>query len=90
MISRYSAEFGDAQVSPTEMPEDLARDVIADHNRVAVTLAEAHVFPPGSPEPLKTGVMRIDLRQVGGWWIVPTDPETHSASFNYPGLGQTG
>jgi hypothetical protein len=84
MIARYGAEYGDAQVPPTKMPEDLARDVIADHNRIVVTLADARVFPPGVREPLNIGVMRIDLRQVGGWWIIPTDPDTRSASFNYP------
>jgi hypothetical protein len=86
MIVTHAAEYGDAQISPTEMPESLAREVLADHNRIAVTLAEANVFPPGVSRPLSVGVMRIDVRQVGGWWIIPTDPGTHSASFNYPGL----
>lgn len=85
MIARHAAEFGDANPLPTEMPRDLARDVIVDHNRVVLTLADASVFPPGIHEPLKVGVMRVDLRHVGAWWIVPTDPETRSASFSYPG-----
>jgi len=85
MIARHAAEFGDTNPLPTEMPRDLARDVIADHNRVVLTLADASVFPPGTQEPLKVSVMRVDLRQVGAWWIVPTDPETRSASFSYPG-----
>jgi len=85
MIARHAAEFGDANPLPTDMPRDLARDVIADHNRVVLTLADASVFPPGAQEPLKVSVMRVDLRQVGAWWIVPTDPKTRSASFSYPG-----
>lgn len=51
MIARYGAEYGDAQVPPTEMPEDLARDVIADHNRVVVTLADASVSRLGFGSP---------------------------------------
>ncbi len=85
MIERHAAEFGDSNPLPTEMPRDLARDVIADHNRLVLTLSDASVFPPGTQEPLKVSVMRVDLRQVGAWWIVPTDPETRSASFSYPG-----
>jgi hypothetical protein len=85
MIARHRELYGDERVSPTEMPEDLAREVIADGIRVAITLADANVFPPGTREPIDVGVMRVDIRQVGGWWIVPTDPETRSASFTFPG-----
>lgn len=85
MMARHRELYGDDRVSPTEMPEDLARKVIDDATRVAITLADAHVFPPGIREPIDVPVMRVDIRQVGGWWIVPTDPETRSASFTFPG-----
>ncbi|HEX3802560.1 MAG TPA: hypothetical protein VHV75_06960 [Solirubrobacteraceae bacterium] len=85
MIARHRELYGDGRVSPTEMPEDLAREVIADGTRVAITLADANVFPPGTREPIDVGVMRVDIRQVGGWWIVPADPETRSAPFTFPG-----
>jgi len=85
MIARHRELYGDARVSPTEMPEDLARDIIDDATRVTITLADAHIFPPGIREPIDVSVMRVDVRQVGGWWIVPADPETRSASFAFPG-----
>lgn len=85
MIARYRELYGDTRVSPTDMPEDLARKIIDDATRVAITLADVHVFPPGIREPIALSVMRVDIRQVGGWWIVPTDPEARSASFTFPG-----
>jgi hypothetical protein len=85
MIARHGELYGDTRVPPTEMPDDLAREVIADATRVALTLVDAHIFPPGVREPIDVPVMRVDIRQVGGWWIVPTDPETRSASFTFPG-----
>lgn len=84
MIARHGDLYGDKRVPPTEMPEDLARAIIADSARVVITLADAKLFPPGTREPLDVPVMRVDIRQVGAWWIVPTDPQTQSASFMFP------
>lgn len=89
MIARHTELYGDERISPTEMPGDLAREVIADSARVSITLADANVFPAGIREPIVAGVMRVDIRQVGGWWIVPTDPKTRSASFTFPGATQS-
>jgi hypothetical protein len=47
-----------------------------------VTLADATVFPPGSPR-YEVPLLRIRLAQVAGWWLVPTDAEG-KASFTHP------
>jgi hypothetical protein len=50
-----------------------------------VTLADATVFPPGSPR-YEVPLLRIRLAQVAGWWLVPTDAEG-KASFTHPSAG---
>ena len=50
-----------------------------------VTLADATVFPPGSPR-YEVPLLRIRLAQVAGWWLVPTDAEG-KASFTQPSAG---
>ena len=50
-----------------------------------VTLADATVFPPGSPR-YEVPLLRIRLAQVAGWWLVPTDTEG-KASFTHPSAG---
>ena len=50
-----------------------------------VTLADATVFPPGSP-PHEVPLLRIRLAQVAGWWLVPTDAEG-KASSTHPSAG---
>jgi hypothetical protein len=50
-----------------------------------VTLADATVFPPGSPS-FEVPLLRIRLAQVAGWWLVPTDAEG-KASFTHPSAG---
>jgi hypothetical protein len=84
MIERHNALCGEERVPPSEMPEDLARAVIADNARVVMTLADAKVFPPGTREPLDVAVMRVDIRQVGAWWMVPADAQTRLATFSFP------
>jgi hypothetical protein len=49
---------------------------------MTVTLADATVFPPGSPR-YEVPLLRIRLAQVAGWWLVPTDAEG-KASFTHP------
>ena len=50
-----------------------------------VTLADATVFPPGSPR-YEVPLLRIRLAQVAGWWLIPTDAEG-KASFTHPSAG---
>ena len=57
------------------------RKVIEDAD-TTVTLADATVFPPGSPR-YEVPLLRIRLAQVAGWWLVPTDAEG-KASFTHP------
>jgi hypothetical protein len=49
-----------------------------------VTLADATVFPPGSPR-YEVPLLRIRLAQVAGWWLVPTDAEG-KALFTHPSV----
>jgi hypothetical protein len=60
------------------------RKVIEDGD-TTVTLADATVFPPGSPR-YEVPLLRIRLAQVAGWWLVPTDAEG-KASFTHPSAG---
>lgn len=60
------------------------RKVIEDSD-TTVTLADATVFPPGSPR-YEVPLLRIRLAQVAGWWLVPTDAEG-KASFTHPSAG---
>ena len=81
---RTEAEVGDGDIEPTALPEDLARFLVRDSAPPALTLAEASVLPPGAKAAIDVPVLRVAVRQVGAWWIVPTDPETGQASFSYP------
>jgi hypothetical protein len=60
------------------------RKVIEDGENT-VTLADATVFPPGSPR-YEVPLLRIRLAQVAGWWLVPTDAEG-KAPFTHPSAG---
>ena len=60
------------------------RKVIEDGD-TTVTLADATVFPPGSPR-YEVPLLRIRLAQVAGWWLVPTDAEG-KAFFTHPSAG---
>jgi hypothetical protein len=53
-----------------------------DDDVTTVTLADATVFPPGSPG-YEVPLLRIRIAQVAGWWLVPTDAEG-TASFTHP------
>ncbi len=81
---RVEAEVGDGDIEPTELPEELARRLAQNSSPPALTLADASVLPPGAKAAISVPVLRIAIRQVGGWWIIPTDPETGQASFSYP------
>ncbi len=81
---RTEAEVGDGDIEPTALPEELARFLVQDSAPPALTLAEASVLPPGAKAAISVPVLRVAVRQVGAWWIVPTDPETGQASFSYP------
>jgi hypothetical protein len=81
---RVEAEVGDGDIEPTKLPEDLARRLAQDSSPPALTLADASVLPPGAKAAITVPILRVAIRQVGGWWIVPTDPETGQASFSYP------
>lgn len=67
------------------MSEDDERMEIR-HSAVTLTLADATVFPPGSPQ-FKVPVLSIRLSEVAGWWVVPTNPADGSASFTHPSIG---
>ena len=56
-----------------------------ENGDTTVTLADATVFPPGSPR-YEVPLLRIRLAQVAGWWLVPTDAEG-KASFMHPSAG---
>jgi hypothetical protein len=81
---RVEAEVGDGDIEPTELPGELAHRLAQNSSPPALTLADASVFPPGAKAAISVPVLRITLRQVGGWWIIPTDSETGQASFSYP------
>jgi hypothetical protein len=78
MIARGSAH-GAESWSDQEI-----REAIEDGD-TTVTLADATVFPPGSPR-YEVPLLRIRLAQVAGWWLVPTDAEG-KASFTHPSSG---
>ena len=56
-----------------------------ENGDTTVTLADATVFPPGSPR-YEVPLLRIRLAQVAGWWLVPTDAED-KALFTHPSAG---
>jgi hypothetical protein len=74
MIARGAESWSDQEI----------RKAIEDGD-TTVTLADATVFPPGSPR-YEVPLLRIRLAQVAGWWLVPTDAEG-KASFTHPSAG---
>ena len=74
MIARGAESWSDQDI----------RQAIEDGD-MTVTLADATVFPPGSPR-YEVPLLRIRLAQVAGWWLVPTDAEG-KASFTHPSAG---
>ena len=64
--------------------EQEIRKAIEDGD-TTVTLADATVFPPGSPR-YEVPLLRIRLAQGAGWWLVPTDAEG-KASLTHPSAG---
>jgi hypothetical protein len=85
LIARYRKLYGEENVPLTELPNDLVRDMLADQHHRTLTLADAHVFPPGITQPVKPGHVRVALHQIAAWWlVVPSDPTTTSVSISYP------
>ena len=74
MIARGAESWSDQEI----------RKAIEDGD-TTVTLADATVFPPGSPR-YEVPLLRIRLAQVAGWWLVPTDAEG-KGSFTHPSAG---
>lgn len=65
-----------------ELPEEVARKVIRAREQ-DLTLADAKVFPQGAA-PFEVPLLRIQLAQVSGWWLLPTDAEGR-ATYSHPG-----
>jgi hypothetical protein len=80
---RYEAEIGEDDVAFSEMPRDLAREIITN-SHVMITLTDVKVVRAGSVAPLELPVMRVNIHQVGAWWTLPVDPATGQASFSIP------
>jgi hypothetical protein len=74
---------GRAQGAESWSDQDI-RKAIEDGD-TSVTLADATVFPPGSPG-YEVPLLRVRLSQVAGWWLVPTDAEG-KASVTHPSGG---
>lgn len=71
-----------SNVPSDEMSDDDTR-AMAQDRAVALTLVDAKVFPPGAPA-LEVPVLRVQVAQVGAWWLVPID-EKGGVSFTHPG-----
>lgn len=64
-----------------EMTEDDIRAVI-DNRTTTLTLADAHVFPPGGQR-FEVPLMRVRIAQVAAWWLLPSDAEG-KATITHP------
>jgi hypothetical protein len=80
---RYEAEFGDEDPALSEMPRDIARELITNIH-VTLTLVDAKVVRAGSDAPLELPVMRVNIHQVAAWWTLSVDAESGQASFSIP------
>ena len=84
LIARDRAHGAESWSDQVSWSDQEIRKAIEDGD-TTVTLADATVFPPGSPR-YEVPLLRIRLAQVAGWWLVPTDAEG-KASFTHPSAG---
>lgn len=70
-----------------EMPEDDIREEIKKSNTTLV-LADVEVVPPSGPH-LELPLMRVQIAQVAGWWLIPTDAQGN-ASYSHPSGSPSG
>lgn len=63
-------------------PRDLAREVIRERVRPALTLREARILVPGQSQPLEVPVMRVNMTEVSGWWLLRDRGDDTSTSVS--------
>jgi hypothetical protein len=61
------------------LPAGLARRVIDLHTRAHLTLREVRIAAPGQVGVTQLAVLRIQLAQVAGWWVLRSDEQGRSS-----------
>jgi hypothetical protein len=76
-------EFRESDDGPFDYSDPVrgkVRDALDFETHYNLTLVRPHVVAPGQIGVLRPPFLRVSLRQVAGWWLVPTD-EDGRASF---------
>lgn len=75
LLDDADEQAGEEGLDRDTAPAELVRRLIEDEARQTLNLVQVLVKAPGEPRVMRLDSLRVNLRQIAGWWVIRTDEE---------------